>query len=143
MLHMAMKENLRFLETIVNKLILRESIPTPKRFCPGKDVDEHLSSVERYLSAIGVEEEERKVSVLLNSLDDEVQPLLFSQPEFEIHTTDYQWIKEAIGRIFRQKKTTLPLTTLLGVRQSSEQPLKDFVDDLRITAYTMVSACVV
>jgi hypothetical protein len=57
-LYMATKtsDSLKFIEALVTKLLLKESTPLPKIFCVGKNIEDHMKSVERYISTLHLEE---------------------------------------------------------------------------------------
>jgi hypothetical protein len=121
---------------LVNKLLKKDCIPLPKLFIQGKSIEEHLQHVERYLKATGVEDENGKVAILINSLEEDVQVTLFSQPHFESNSNNFSWISDNLLRIYQRKNTLVsPLAKLLHLKQTSDKSLKEFATELRVAAY--------
>jgi len=124
------------LERLFEKLLLKDSFPPPKAFYTGKNIEEHLMNVRRYIQATNIINPETQIAVLLNSLDEDVQIILFSQPQFQQNSENYEWICEKLVTLFRQKSSAIsPLTNLLQMKQASDQSLKTFASGLRIAAY--------
>ena len=122
--------NLQLFEKLVDKLFRKDTVPPPKVFSDDKVVEEHVKNVNRYIQATGVTEEETMVSILLNSLDDDVQIRLFSQPGFD------KWVCDKLINIFEKKRSPIsPFATLLHIKQSNEMNLDSYAAELRIASY--------
>jgi hypothetical protein len=128
--------NLKTFEILVNKLLKKDAIPLPKLFVQGKAIEEHIPNVKRYLNATGVEDENGRVAILINSLDDDVQVTLFSQPHFEANANSFSWICDNLVRIYQRKNSLVsPLAKLLQLKQTEDKSLKEFATELRVAAY--------
>lgn len=128
--------NLKIFEMLVNKLLKKDAIPPPKLFVRGKVIEDHIPNVERYLNATGVEDENGRVAILINSLDEDVQVTLFSQPNFEVNSNSFSWIRDNLLRIYQRKNSLVsPLAKLLHFKQTGEKSLKEFATELRVAAY--------
>jgi hypothetical protein len=128
--------NLKTFEMLVNKLLKKDSIPLPRLFVQGKAIEEHIQNVERYLNATGVDDENGRVAILINSLDEDVQVTLFSQPHFEANSNNFSWICDNLLRIYKRKNSLVsPLAKLLHLKQTGDKSLKEFATELRVAAY--------
>jgi hypothetical protein len=124
------------LERLFEKLLLKDSFPPPKTFCNGRSIEEHLGNVRRYIHATNITNVEAQIAVLVNSLEEDVQVILFSQPQYEQNSDNYEWLSEKLVTLFRQKPSAVsPLANLLQMKQTNEQSLRKYASDLRITAY--------
>jgi len=128
--------NLILFEKLVEKLLRKDAIPPPKTYYQGKCIQDHLTQINRYLHLSSITDDDGKISVLLNSLDDDIQVLLFSQPQFESHSQDFNWICDKLLCLLQQKASPLsPLAKLLHVKQKEDQSLSAYATELRIAAY--------
>ena len=110
-------DNLELFEKLVDRLLRKDSIPTPKLFCDGKDIDDHLRNVNRYLLATTTTDEAVKTAVLLNSLDEDVQLVLFSQPAFQAHADDFIWMSDKLRDLYAVKRSPVsPPANLLSLK---------------------------
>jgi hypothetical protein len=120
------------LERLFEKLLLKDSFPPPKTFCNGRSIEEHLGNVRRYIHATNITNVEAQIAVLVNSLEEDVQVILFSQPQYEQNSDNYEWLSEKLVTLFRQKPSAVsPLANLLQMKQTNEQSLRKYASDLR------------
>lgn len=124
------------LEKLFEKLLHKDILSPPKPFYQGKNIQDHILSVNHYLQTSKINDSDSKIAVLINSLDDDVQILLFSQANYESHSEDYDWICNTLLELFNEKSSPVsPLHNLLQIKQTSEQTLKKYVAALRIAAF--------
>jgi len=101
----------------------------------GDNIDEFLNSFEQQCKMVKVEEK-NKASLLINSLDVDVQYELFSFIDYKDNAEDYGWVSKTLKTIFGVKRTKItPLANLLQVKQQCGQSTRDFLSQIRIQAY--------
>jgi len=125
-----------FLEKLVTKLIRKDTIPAPRQFFRGLNIEEHLKNVMKYLNTMDIMDDASKCAVLFNTLDDNVAVELKAQPGFNSHEDDFTWHCMTLQKLYLGKQTDAsPIKRLFNVKQKHDQSLKDFVTEIRVEAY--------
>jgi predicted aspartyl protease len=125
--------NTKTLEILVDKILHKDIIPQPKVFHRHQNILVHLTNVKKYIEAVNISHESSKVAVLINSLDEEIQIELFSQPTY---CDEFLWLEKTLLQLYQKKVTAAsPLIYLLGVKQKPDQTLKEFMTELRVEIF--------
>ena len=127
------------LSNILNALITKENTPRPSIYIKNTDVNFHIQKVNSFIDAIGVKEDKLRIGILLSSLDQDVQYEIFCQSDYS-KDNDYRWICNKFVELFKTKQSSVtPLIKLLEIKQKYDQSLRDYISQLRITAYRLMS----
>ena len=110
----------------------------PKTFKKGRNFNEHLRKLEVYFQAHKVAQEE-KATILLTSLEDDIQYELFSFAEYDLlGECDYKELVKLLDKLLNPKISEVsPIVEILNIRQEKGQSLKDFVSSLRIKCFEL------
>ena len=113
---------------------INEHLTAPKVMKRGNDWKEHLRKVEEYINVIGFDESS-KCAYLINSLEESIQYELYSQLEYSSNSKDFTWLCGKLQQMLRERRSSArPLMQLLKTKQGPEQPLKEFITDIRVNA---------
>jgi hypothetical protein len=124
------------LETLLYRLLHRPYFldNSPRLFKRGSDIKAHLRRVDEYISSMNLEES-GKCACLVNSMEENIQFELFSHLDYAAHAEDYKWIANKLETLLGERTSTAtPLLHMLKLKQGVEQPLRDFVTEIRVTA---------
>jgi hypothetical protein len=128
-----------FLEKLVSRLLRKDSIPPPRLFLRGQNIEDHLRSIRKYLFTLDIMDDAGKSAVLLNSLEDSVALELKAQPGASMYEDDFQWLSTCLRALYQGKQTSAsPIIRLFTVKQRSDQTVHDFVNELRVEAYKVM-----
>ena len=114
-------------------------IAPPKAFNRGKNINDHVEKVEEYLSISNCSESFH-TKILLASLEENCQFELFSYNDFEQNKDDYSWVKSKLIEVFAKKQSKVsPIRELFKLKQGERQCLKNYVSDVRASAFRLLS----
>lgn len=132
-------EQTRTLESILQRLIYKDTFRLPKTYDGTESIKEHLSKVEDYFRACGITNEETKIAILFNSLSDDSRWELCGLLEFSSHKDDYRWIKDKLTKLFESKETKItPLIKLFACKQGPRQRTREFLAEIRRQGYLLM-----
>jgi hypothetical protein len=125
-------------ESMLLKMLQRSAVEDnlilPKQLKRGKDVKDHIRHINQYAESMGLENS-GKCAFLVNSLEESVQFELFSYVDYVDHAQEYQWICDKLQNMLSEKSSgATPLIQLLKVKQTPDQPLKEFIREIRVSA---------
>lgn len=117
---------------LLTKLFRKEIVQAPQKFVLGNDIQAHIVEVENYCRIGTIASDEEKISILLNSLHDDVKNELIMLYEYDAHATEYDWICKKLCDLHKTKVSrTKPIMELLKVNQKNNQKVSDFVREIR------------
>ena len=76
-------EQAKLLESILQRLLFRDSYGIPKICGVGDNMKSHLQKMDNYFTSCGIENKEAKTTVLLNSISDDMQLELCGLIDFQ------------------------------------------------------------
>ena len=126
------------LETLLWKVLQRSTLEErncgPRIYKRGNDIKEHLRRLDDYVLSVGLDND-GKCAYLINSLEETVQFELFSYLEYADNSRDYKWLWDKLHSLFSGRNSSAgPLMQLLKIKQQEEQPLREFLTDIRVNA---------
>ena len=133
-------EQLKLLEDIITKLVYRDLVTAaPPQCSKPSNIKAHTEEMEKFYKAKKITDDDTKVSVLLNSISEEMRLEICCQVGFEANETNYEWIKNKLIEVFHQKESEItPLIKLYSIKQRSNQTLRDFLSEVRIEGYKLL-----
>lgn len=133
------REQDRLLETLLQKLINRDTHGVPQSCGRNDNIKTHIEKIEQYFKACGISNEESKITILLNSLTDEMRFELCCMIDFKDNENSYQWIKDKLLVLFHPKESEItPLIRLYGCKQKSDQSLREYLSEIRVEGYKLL-----
>ena len=128
---------------IIEKLLLtsvqKNELKEIKKYKSGKNIKQHLQKIDTKLDEMKICEKE-KATFLIDSLEKRAQNELYSLPQFKANKCNYEWIKETLKDLFHVKVSDVnPLMELLNLKQQPKQRIRDFLSDVRIKAWKLMS----
>jgi hypothetical protein len=113
---------------------MNEQAISPKIMKRGNDIKDHLRRVNEYARSMEFEEN-GKCAYLINSLEEGIQFELFSHLDYAAHSHDFKWLNEKLLSMFSERSSSAgPLMSLLKIKQGADQPLRDFIREIRVSA---------
>lgn len=135
---LGVSEQCKILESLLEKLLHKDAISAPQ-LAEKSEIKEHLEKLQRYFKACSINSEETKIGVLLNTLTEEVRLELCGILEFEENNNDYNWIEQKLIHLFHPKQSEIaPLVKLYSCKQRSDQPIRDFLSEIRVEGYKLL-----
>jgi len=103
------------------------------------DIKAHLEGLEHFYKIRKILDNETKVSLLFNSILEEMRFEIFCQLDFEANKSNYEWIKNKLIEVFHRKESEItPLVRLYSIKQKSHQTLREFLSEVRIEGYKLM-----
>lgn len=134
-------QNEHFLEKLVSRLLRKDSIPPPRQFLRGQNIEDHLRSVNKYLQTLDIRDDAGKSAILFNSLEDFVALEVKAQPGASNYEDDFGWLCNSLRGLYQGKQTNAsPIIRLFNVKQKSEQSIYEYVNELRVEAYKVMGS---
>ena len=112
---------MNILMDFVSNIYKKQAIEKPQKFtCENVDFITFLKEVEKYHSALSINDDIGKVSVLFECLDQKVKNILIFEKDYEKNYNNYQWICDKLKILFPKKtNVTSSLLDLLNIKQNS------------------------
>lgn len=133
------REQDKLLESLLQKLIQKDTLGVPQPCSKNDNIKTHIEKIEQYFKACGISNEESKITILLNSLTDEMRFELCCMIEFKDNEDSYPWIKEKLLELFHPKESEItPLIRLYGCKQKSDQSLREYLSEIRVEGYKLL-----
>ena len=130
-------EQFKLLENLLQR-VLRKDILTTPQLNEKNDIKSHLDKMRQYFNMCGISAEETKITLLFNTLMDDMRFELCGALEFKAHENDYDWIEKKLLELFCPKETEItPLVKLYAHKQSSSQTIREFLSEIRIEGYKL------
>ena len=99
------------------------------KFQKGKSLERHLNAVEKKLDELAIPKDQ-KASMLLRTLDDEIELELRSCHDF---VEDYAYIVAVLREFYGADTTSVSLcSALLNIKQKPGQSIRDFMSEIRV-----------
>lgn len=135
---LGVSEQFKLLESLLQKLMHKETLSTPQ-LTDKKDIKSHLEKMKQYFKVCGVSAPETKITILFNTLSDDMRFELCGALEFKAHENDYAWIEKKLLELFSPKESEItPLVKLYSCKQGSAQPIREFLSEIRIEGYKLL-----
>lgn len=130
----------KIISNLLTKIFRKEIVRNPSRFNYGDDISKHINEIDDYILLTTITENSEKVTILLDSLDDDVKKEVMMTFQFHENRNDYIWIKNLLTTKFNKKiSQATPLINILSVRQDDSESTEDFIRRLRIKAFDNLS----
>ena len=112
---------MNILMDFVSNIYKKQAIEKPQKFsCENVDFITFLKEVEKYYSALSINDDIGKVSVLFECLDQKVKNILIFEKDYEKNYNNYQCICDKLKILFPKKtNVTSSLLDLLNIKQNS------------------------
>ena len=134
-------EQLKVLEEVIQKLILRDFVTHPQQCKKSVEIKSHLEELENYFKLCKINNDENKVAILFNSITDDMRLEIRCQMEYGGHENDYGWISAKLVELFHPKESGItPLVKLFCIKQKSHQSLREFLSEIRIEGYKLLKS---
>ncbi|MEL7307647.1 MAG: hypothetical protein AAGK05_07085 [Pseudomonadota bacterium] len=118
------------MELILSKLFIQNELNDVGRFTRGKPLEKHLNAVQKKIDILNIQEE-KKASILLQTLDDDVVLELRS---FHDYVEDYEYLVNKLRQFYGEDNSAVGLcATLLDIKQKPGQSIRDFISEIRVT----------
>ena len=97
-----MKTNI--LEKMLSRLIKKDTIPPPIMYLKGRSINDHIRKVTAYIRGLGLDDNDSKVAVIINSLEESVNWQLCAEPQFNTNLSKFDWIVEKLKQLYMVSK---------------------------------------
>ena len=125
------------IKTLCKQLFRKEIINSPGVFVKGEDVSTHIQKIKEYIDLAEITSEQDKVSVLLNTLDLNLQKEVKMSSGFK--KDDFGITLDIFQKLCKIKVAAItPYAKLFDLKQAQHQHLEDFVREIRIRAYDTI-----
>ena len=132
-------EQAKLLESILQRLLFRDTYGIPKICSVGENIKDHLQKMDNYFKSCGIENKEAKTTVLLNSITDEMQLELCGLLEFQNKKNDYEWLSKKLVDLYQPKESELsPYIKLFSHKQRCNQSTREFLAEIRREGYKLL-----
>ena len=92
---LGVNEQLKLLEEIMNKLLFRDLVTTQSPQCSKPtNIKTHLEEMERFYKSRKITDNDTKVSMLFNTISEDMRLEICCQRDFENNETNYEWLKK-------------------------------------------------
>lgn len=126
--------------TPFQRLNILEWINSPKKYSKGMNIEIHLKNVKRFIDQLGAHS--YAAAILTNSLEEECQLELFSNPAFDEMEDSFEVISNLLRKLFRKPQTEISnMVSLFAEKQDSGETITDFLLRLRVKAYKLMGFC--
>jgi len=118
--------------TFISSLYKKDLIQRPKVFNSTDDnVEDHIKSVENYLSSIAVRDNIGKITVLFETLEQRVKNAIIFESSYDANSSNYEWVKEKLIELFPKRvNQTSSFIDLLNLKQNG-QSLDEFILEIK------------
>ena len=138
---LGVSEQCEMLEKLLHRLLHKDSINIPNQLEKHDDIKAHLEKLRQYFKVSGITKDETMLITLFNTLNDEMRFELCGQLEFKDHEDDYAWIENKLLELFKPKESEItPLVKLFTCKQKPDQPLREFLSEIRVQGYKLLKA---
>ncbi len=132
-------EQSKLLETLLQRLLFRDTYGIPKICGVGENIQSHLQKMDSYFKSCGIQNKEAKTTVLLNSITDEMQLDLCGLLEFQNKKNDYEWLSKKLVELYQPKESELsPYIKLFSHKQRTNQSTREFLAEIRREGYKLL-----
>lgn len=132
-------EQVKVLSNLLNKIFRQQIIRPPPTFEEGdKDIKAHICQVEEYLILANIFSEREKVSILLNSLNEDTRSEILMQHNYEHNKNSFDWIKDKLIDLYQPKTSEASLLLKLFSIQQGNDSTIEFARRIRIKAYKLI-----
>jgi hypothetical protein len=132
-------EQLKVLEGIIQTLIFRDLVTPPQQCNKAEEIKAHFEQLEKFYRLSKISSEENKVSILFNTITEDMRLEICCQVDFEAHENDYEWIKRKLIELFHPKESEITsLVKLYSIKQKPHQSLREFLSEIRIEGYKLL-----
>ena len=129
----------KILESILQRLLFRDTFGIPKQCGVGDDIQSHLRKIDNYLTSCGIDNPEAQATILLNSISDDLQLELCGLIDFKDHEDDYGWLSGKLLELFQPKESELsPFIKLFSHKQRRNQTTREFRSEIRREGYKLL-----
>ena len=112
----------KVISNLLTKIFRKEIIRPPTIYDGAIDINVHVQDVEDYLVLATIQSQKEKVSVMLNSLSDDIKSELIMQLGFDDNKTNFEWIKNKLKALYSERiSDASPLLSMLHLKQKSGQ----------------------
>ena len=125
-----------FLSTLFNMF------QAPQLFHIGDDAAQHMDKIQKYLIDIKVENNQERIRIFFNSLEQDAQYEIFSLPDYAVFKDNFDEIKGKFLELYKCKESKVsPIIDLLKFNQNNLS-LREYMTKLRVELYkTRPSLC--
>ena len=124
------------LTNLLTQIFRKELIKNPTIFNGNGDVSKHLDEINEFIKLTLIIEEEEKISVLRNSLSEDVRREIAMQFDYDEKRSYFEWYVETLIRLYGKK--TMPVENaikVMSIKQNSNETVNDFIRRIRIDSY--------
>ena len=132
-------EHTKLLESLFHRLLYRDTVGLPRQCVVGDDMKRHLEKMEKYFKSCGMVDEETKTTVLLNSIEEDMQMELCGLLEFHAHQHDYGWVAAKLVELYHPKQSEISAyIKLFSHKQKRDQSTREFLSEIRREGYRLL-----
>ena len=118
------------LENLFAKLLVKQEAMEVGIFSKGKSLEKHLVAVEKKCKELNIQDNQ-KAEFLIRTLDEDIFLEIQSCQDF---VEEYEYLLKQLRLMHGEAKSQVSLcTSVLNIKQKSNQKIKDFVSEIRIT----------
>ena len=118
------------------RLNLLDWINSPKKFSKGMNIEAHLKTIYQFIERIDAQT--YAAAILTNSLEEDCQLELFSNPAFDEKEDSFEIISNLLRKIFGKTQTEISnMVTLFAEKQEASESVTAFLSRLRVKAYKL------